>query len=122
MATAVAIAPTPLRFEERYKKLDVDQGVGRKFHVQIWHYRNNSSTTSGHETTEAKEKAMRPLIAKVREASRKDLGLKHAPKGSELGVRKSDAEIESSGSLHMPGIAYESVDTASLVRTFVGKG
>jgi hypothetical protein len=48
--------------------------------------------------------------------------LKHAPHGSELVVRKSDAEIEPSGSLYSPGIAFEDVDTASLVRTFVGKG
>ena len=122
MAAATAIAPTPLRFEERYKKLEVDQGAGRKFYVKIWHYRNNSSTTSGHETTEAKEKAMRPLIAKVREASRKDLGLKHTPHGSKLVVRKSDAEIEPGGTLYSPSIAFENVDTASIVRTFVGKG
>jgi hypothetical protein len=122
VAAATAIAPNPLRFEERYKKLEVDRGAGRKFYVQIWHYRNNSSTTSGHETIEAKEKAMRPLIAKVREASRKDLGLKHAPHGSHLSVRKSDAEIEPGGSLYSPGIAFEDVDTVSIVRTFVGKG
>ena len=122
MAAATAIAPTPLRFEDRYKKLEVDQGAGRKFYVQVWHYRNNSSTTTGHETVEAKAKAMGPLIAKVREASRKDLGLKHAPHGSHLSVRKSDAEIEPGGSLYSPGIAFEDVDTASIVRTFVGKG
>src|SRR3954454_3658197 len=114
MATAVAIAPTPLRFEERYKKLEVDQGVGRKFHVQIWHYRNNSSTSSGHETIEAKEKAMRPLIAKVREASRKDLGLKHAPHGSHIVVRKSDGQIEPGGPLYAPARTVETVDTMSI--------
>src|SRR5262249_46594909 len=122
MAAATAIAPTPLRFEERYKKLEVDQGPGRKFHVQIWHYRNNGSTTSGHETVEAKKKAMWPLIAKVREASRKDLRLKHAPGGSHLGVRKSDAEIEPGGTLYSPSIAFEDVDTDSITRTFEGKG
>ena len=91
-----------------------------KFYVQIWHYRNNSSTTTGHETIEAKQKAMGPLIAKIRKASQNDLGLKQAPHGPELAVRKSDAEIEPNG--YLPGIAFEAVDTESIVRTFVGKG
>src|SRR5262249_47633573 len=67
-------------------------------------------------------KAMRPLIAKIREASQKALGLKHAPHGSKLSVRKSDSEIEPGGSLYSPAITFEVVDTVSIARTFVGKG
>jgi hypothetical protein len=111
---------TPLQFEQQYRNVAVSLGSGRWAYVSVTHYRNNSSTSADHSTVAAKEKAMKPLIAALREASKTDLGLKKRPTSSTIVLRRPDSEVNPLE--YAPGSLYESADVGGIVRTFVGKG
>lgn len=118
MSTKSALSPLDL--EKQYKHLAVSLGNGQSAFVTIQHYRNNSSATDDHSTTAAKQKAMKPLLAKLREASKADLGLKKTPTGGNIVLKRPAAQVNPQE--YGPGSLYESVSVEAITRTFVGKG
>ncbi len=111
---------TPLQLEQQYKTVAVSLGGGKSAYVSISHYRNNSSSTPDHSTVAAKEKAMKPLIAALREASQADLGLKKRPTGSTIVLKRPAAEVDPRE--YAPGSLYETADVGGIARTYIGKG
>jgi hypothetical protein len=119
MSTAT-VSLTALQLERQYKQLGVALGNGQSAYVAVSHYRNNSSASPDHSTVEAKEKAMKPLIAALRAQSKADLGLKKKPTGTNVVLKRPAAEVDPLE--YAPGSLYQSVDVGAIARTFVGKG
>src|SRR4051794_30637631 len=111
---------TARALEDLYRSLPVSTGDNQWVQVDIHKYRNNSSTSQAHETHTAKSKAMTPLITKIRETSKKDMGLKKTPRSSTVTVKWPSAEWWPAELGYHPD--YLSIDVNAITRTFVGKG
>jgi hypothetical protein len=112
---------TPLQLEALYLQLPVELDGGLARHVSVHFYKNNDPSMTGTKSTaEAKEKAMRPLINKLRDQSKADLGLRHRPQGGAVILRRPGTEIDPT--IYGPANQFESVDLGMVQRTFVGKG
>jgi hypothetical protein len=111
---------TATELEKLYRSLPVDTGNGQWVHIDIHCYRNNSSTSQAHQTHTAKNEAMKPLIAKIRAQSKKDLHLKKTPTSSQVTVAWPGAEYWPYELGYHPD--YLSINVSAITRTFVGKG
>jgi hypothetical protein len=95
---------TPVQYEQNYRNLSVKLDDGTVYYVDVHKYKNNASTTPGHETKTAQREAKDPLIAKLWAAAREEAGVKKLPDKFKVTVQG------------------EVVDVHAVIRAFLGKG